>query len=361
MKLKQILYNIATSTLIALTAVTMAGCNDLIYDEQGDCDPYYKVKFIYDYNLKFADAFASEVKEVTLYVIDDATGNIVWQKHESGEELQTGSYMMDVDVEPGTYTLIAWCGDGHTTSFNVAEAMMHTELKCRLLDRQEPTGFLADGKSHVRNKLNHLYHGKLDAQVFPKEQGVHTYEMHLTKDTNTINIVLQNLSGEEIATDDFTYTIVEDNGHMAHDNSLLPDEELTYFPWQIRTGTAEFNPNDKGEDVIQQTKAGTRTINSIAVSAATLTTGRLMADRKSYVRIYNKNQELVANIPLIDYAKMTRNHYEKPDGSEFTDQEFLDYQDEYELLMFMDQNGRWMNQEIYINNWHVVIQNSTIE
>lgn len=348
MKLKYILHNIVRATFIAVLAFATSGCDDLIYDDQGDCDPYYKVKFIYDYNLKFSDAFAAEVSEVTLYVVDDATDKVVWTKHEAGDALSSGSYMMDVDVKPGTYTLIAWCGSGHTTSFGVAaDAQAHHELKCRLLDRQEPTGFLADGKSHVRNKLNHLYHGKLDAQEFPAKQGVHTYEIHLTKDTNTINIVLQNLSGEPIAPDDFTYTIVEDNGHMAHDNSLLLDEELTYFPWQIRTGLVETGDESRAQ-------------TPISITSATLTTGRLMADRKSYVKIYNKSEQLVAAIPLIDYAKMTKNYYEK-NGRELTDQEFLDYQDEYELMLFMDRNGCWMNTYIYINNWKIVLQHSDLE
>lgn len=353
MKLNSLLHNIAVAASIFLSVTVTSGCDSLIYDQQGDCDPYYKVKFKYDYNLKFSDAFAAEVTEVTLYVVDDATGKVVWQKHEAGPELASGSYMMDVDVDPGTYTLIAWCGSGHTSSFGVADAEFHSDLKCRLQDRQEPSGFLANGKSHVRNRLNHLYHAKLDAQVFPKEQGTHVFEMHLTKDTNTVNIVLQNLSGDEIAPDDFTYTIVEDNGHMAHDNSLIPDEELTYFPWQIRSGVAEYDPVTRGAE--RMTKAQT----SIAITSATLTTGRLMADRKSYVKIYNKDQSLVASLPLIDYAKMTKNYYEK-DGRELTDQEFLDYQDEYEMMLFMDQNGRWMNSYIYINNWKIVLQNTDL-
>ena len=57
----------------------------MIYDDEGDCDPHYKVKFRYDMNMKFADAFSNEVNAVTLYVVDESTGRIVWQKRESGE------------------------------------------------------------------------------------------------------------------------------------------------------------------------------------------------------------------------------------------------------------------------------------
>ncbi len=47
------------------------------------------------------------------------TGRIVWQKHESGNALKQAGYLMDVDVRPGNYTLVAWCGEGHRTSFGV--------------------------------------------------------------------------------------------------------------------------------------------------------------------------------------------------------------------------------------------------
>ena len=59
----------------------------MIYDEEGDCDPHYKVRFVYDRNLKYTDAFAAEVDEVTLYIVD-TDGTIVWQKHEAGDELK---------------------------------------------------------------------------------------------------------------------------------------------------------------------------------------------------------------------------------------------------------------------------------
>ena len=114
----------------------LSSCNGMIYDEQGDCDPYYKVKFVYDTNLKFTDAFPAEVSAVTLYLLDPETDRVVWQKTESGEALAQEGYMMDVDVEPGNYTLLAWCGEGHQTSFKVSDATVGKNLQCRLDDRQ---------------------------------------------------------------------------------------------------------------------------------------------------------------------------------------------------------------------------------
>ena len=72
--------------VIAWTPILYA-CDGLIYDGEGDCSVNYRVKFCYDYNMKFADAFAHEVNVVTLYLLD-ADGRVVWQRTEQGEALQ---------------------------------------------------------------------------------------------------------------------------------------------------------------------------------------------------------------------------------------------------------------------------------
>lgn len=169
------------SVALIVAALSATSCDSMIYDEEGDCDPHYKVRFKYDRNLKYSDAFAAEVKEVTLYVVDDATGKVVWQKHDSGEHLRSGSYLMDVDVVPGTYTLVAWCGQGHTSSFDVTEAEHYTGLQCSLLERTgHPEGFAPEG-SAVRKDLYDLYHGKLAAQKFPNDQGTHIFTVDLDR------------------------------------------------------------------------------------------------------------------------------------------------------------------------------------
>ena len=119
---------IITKAVCAAALFAAASCNSLIYDYEGDCDPHYKARFVFDMNLHWADAFPHEVNAVTLYLIDPATGDIVWQKSESGEALKTGEYMMDLDVDPGQYRLMAWCGEGVGEDFIVPDADHHTGL-----------------------------------------------------------------------------------------------------------------------------------------------------------------------------------------------------------------------------------------
>ena len=64
------IYAIGKRTLAAIVcALTLLGCDSVIYDGEGDCSVNYRVKFRYDMNLKFADAFAREVESVTLYPV----------------------------------------------------------------------------------------------------------------------------------------------------------------------------------------------------------------------------------------------------------------------------------------------------
>ena len=96
------IYAIGKRTLTAIVcALTLLGCDSVIYDGEGDCSVNYRVKFRYDMNLKFADAFAREVESVTLYLLDGG-GRVVWQRTESGEALGKEGYAMEVDVAPGT-------------------------------------------------------------------------------------------------------------------------------------------------------------------------------------------------------------------------------------------------------------------
>ena len=67
-----------TVLAIIVTAFLFVSCDGMIYNDEGDCSVRYRLKFRYDMNLKFADAFAHEVKSVRLYAFTP-DGELVWQ------------------------------------------------------------------------------------------------------------------------------------------------------------------------------------------------------------------------------------------------------------------------------------------
>ncbi|MBR5478056.1 MAG: FimB/Mfa2 family fimbrial subunit, partial [Bacteroidaceae bacterium] len=122
--------------LLSLFAVMFTSCDDsFVYDDEGDCSVHYRIKFKYDRNMKFADAFSTEVTSVALYAFDKS-GILVYQGAESGTALADAGYALPVELQPGEYELLAWCGVGDGGSFVVPLATVGVttkeELTCRM-------------------------------------------------------------------------------------------------------------------------------------------------------------------------------------------------------------------------------------
>lgn len=325
--------------------MTLYACDSIIYDGEGDCSVNYRVRFRYDYNMKYADAFAHEVNTVTLYLLD-GDGNVVWQRTEQGESLAAEGYAMTVDVEPGVYDLLVWGGTADKGSFSIPETAAGNELTCTL-NRQ----YCSDGTAFVNEDLDRLFHGWLPEQTFGTVEGIYTYTVPLVKDTNNVRVVLQHLSGEAVDKDKFIFSITDNNGSMNWDNTLLPDETVTYYAWHTDAGEAGLDT--QAGNVEKNALSGTRSVFSAAI--AELTVPRLVKGQQTRLTVANKETgETVFSIPLIDYALLVKGFYNR----DMDDQEYLDRQDEYDMVFFLDEGDRWLDTYIYINSWKIVLQNT---
>lgn len=327
--------------------MTLAGCDAMLYDKLEPCHFDQALQFRWDYNMLFADAFSENVSSVAVFAFDEDTETLAWTRTEKGDALSQDGYRMYInDVPAGRYKVVAWCGlenDGlNDESFllsNLTEGVSTlSDLYCRMQREIQ-----SDGSHHSSSQLYDLFHGTAENVVVYSDDGNsilgdHIYTVNLKKDTNSVRIILQQLSGEDIDADNFTYTIEESNGLLNHDNSLLDDEIITYHPWQQKQGLASVITED------------TRAEGDVKVAIADLSVSRLMADRQSILTIKNGDEEIVARIPLTDYALLVKDNYNR----EMTDQEYLDRQDTYTLTFFLDRNQRWVSASIIINSWRVV-------
>lgn len=350
------------SGALALFAVclSLTGCNNAIYDEEGDCEIHHRLRFRFDYNLLFADAFPAQVHSVAVYAFD-ADGKFAWMRTEKGDILASDGYLMDLDdVKPGKYDLIGWCGmdnahrGSQPESFKLPELTKGVSTREELICRMERE-YQADRSAHSSVDLWDLYHGTTaDVEIFnsdtPDADGrTVVYNMNLMKDTNRVRVILQQLSGEDIEAEGFTYTIESDNGLMAHHNGLMDDETITYHPHHTETGTGGIIITDEGRAV--------RAATDVKVAIADLTVARLIKDRPMTLTVRNPKGEITARIPLVDYALLTKGNYTTP----MTDQEFLDREDTYTLTFFLDKNYKWGGAVIYINSWRVVLSNYDVK
>ncbi len=144
------------------------------------------VRFRYDYNMEFSDAFASQVNRVDVFVFDK-DGTFVIKKSEQGETLG-GSYRMPLPLPAGEYRIAAWAG--MSDDFEMPEPVT---------GRQEQTETVS-----------------------------------LIKDTNKFRFILQKSGpGEELDINDCLFEIRADNGYYDWNNDLLDDDMISYRPYYL--------------------------------------------------------------------------------------------------------------------------------
>ena len=274
------------------------------------------VRFRYDYNMEFSDAFASQVNRVDVFVFDK-DGTFVIKKSEQGETLG-GSYRMPLPLPAGEYRIAAWAGmsDDFEMPEPVAGKTTLEELTVRM-KREE---------SLVHNKaLNPLWYGGVQAVSFTGRQG-QTETVSLIKDTNKFRFILQKSGpGEELDINDCLFEIRADNGYYDWNNDLLDDDMISYRPYYL----------EKVEDV------------GIVVEMNTM---RLLEHKKVYLTLTRKSdgKELM-RIDLIPYLLLT-----KMEGHNIPAQEYLDRQSEYAIVFFYNPELlNFLSTKIVINGWTI--------
>lgn len=322
----------------AASALT-SSCDSMIYDDQGDCTVHYRVPFTYTHNILSADAFASQVSAVTLYVFD-SKGNLVLQKSDSGTTLAAGGYRMDVDLPAGIYDMIAWCTGTSPmpdpTAFKIGGGdtpASPSQLTATLPLKGET------GDKYVNQDITPLFHGMIQG-VECKESDYGYIDLpaiDLMKDTNVIKVILNNIDGTELNPDDFKMEITGTNSEMDYENNLVGDAPFSYLPWSISRLVT-----DKEE-------------NRAPVASgmmAELSMGRLMTDRQPRLKVTRcEDKTEIINLNLIQFFLLVKGHYQ----AHWSNQEYLDRLDEYSLTFFIDKDKNWYTAAgININSWHVV-------
>lgn len=327
-----------------LSAAVMAlffGACERLMDGEGDCQTIYQVKLQYTRNILEADAFAAQVKSVSLFLFD-RQGRCVAVQKESGDALAEDDYLMVLDDVPaGTYDMVAWCGLEGSSNFaldNAQQPQTKQDLICRLQAQSR-------GPVQSKSQLAPLWHGSADNVVLSADQAgskvVATID--LTKDVNTVRIVMQHYRHKQIESKDFEFKITDWNGVMNYDNTLMGDDEVTYREWTVRE--AEVAMPGEDEDAADVTR--------ISSLVAELDVARLVkSERRPVLEVRKADAEQpLLRLPLIDLLLVAKGEARR----KMDDQEYLDRQDDYTLLFYInDDDGWYMNGGIWVNSWHII-------
>ncbi|MCH5319329.1 MAG: FimB/Mfa2 family fimbrial subunit [Paramuribaculum sp.] len=345
-----------TAALLALSSFLMTSCDDSFFENEGDCEVTHVVKFVYDMNLKWADAFPSEVNSVNLYVFDN-NGLFVKGYQESGDQLSNPDFAIELDLPVGSYKFLAWCGldnprateESFTVTQPVAGQTSLQDVICSLNTQSVSVYASGDNSTVYSNKrLYFLYYGYMEQTLVDNHDGSnYEYIISLTKDTNHIRIILQELNGDDLNPNDYAITIESANGTLGWNNQLLGNTMITYEPWNQENDEVGVGKIDVIDGSLKYVKGLVADLSSCRLMATSMNDMMLVITN-------TENGEDIARVPLIQYALLSKRYYELAYGHQMTDQEFLDREDEYVMTFFLA-NGRWMDTYIDIQQWRIVL------
>lgn len=339
-KRNRFLQFVSVVALTTLATVALSSC-ERIFEDLDPCPHGVSLRFVYDYNMEYANAFPSQMDCLTLYVYDEED-NYVDTKVVTGAELQDEDYRMTLDLEEGKYHFVAYggtaCGESSFSPVQTpAEGSKWTDLKI-LMDADCLT-------VPERRELHHMFWGDL---ILETADLYREGTVKMMKNTNSIRIVLQQVSGEPVNADDFDFEITDSNILFAHDNDLTHDatlfpegETVTYIPWakgQAQTGVAIVGPDQVEPQPVE-------------VAYAELSTSRLMLKNSPRLLVRSrKNGEPVIDFPLNRYLVLLRSEHYRME-----DQEYLDRESRWTLFFFLKSDDSWLNTRIVVNDWVVRI------
>lgn len=337
------------------------GCRQAFFDED-DCDATYRLHLMYTRNMKWADAFPAEVTHVGVFAFN-SDGKLVWSGSETAERLSQDGYYFTVPVDPGVYDFIVWCGGksledkAHAWTLSGGDWLVSkSDVNIRLDAPQNPNG---DGLL-ANYDLHRLYHGSISDVELPSVTGIYDYDVDLTKDTNFIRVVLQHADGEPVNPEHFTFSITDTNAALDHTNLSTTSTPITYQPWAITAAETELPDPDNTVDDTKSGNGKSRGITQISSVVADMTTSRLIKGNRPTIKIdctEPGNEHNVAKLDLISYFLMIKGSANR----HVEDQDFLDRQDDYTMMLILDDNNRWsISLGLYINSWRIVEQSTTL-
>lgn len=324
----------------------LSSCN-YIFENLEECQKRVALRFVFEYNMEFANSFPSQSHCLTLLVYN-ADGSWVNTFVETGEVLADENYRMTLDLEPGNYHCIAYgglaCEEKSFTHMLDPQSTDYRDLLVKL-DRT-----LVESDIPVKRRLHDFFYGSVDFTIEKRSSQYVEYKVEMMKNTNAIRVMLQHIDGSPVDVDDFTFEITDDNTAFGHDNDVIADGGVKYTPWS------------KGQQTVGEDANGNF---GVTVAYAELSTSRLMKRNNIALTIKKTQQamarddasadDIVAQLPLQDYLPLLKSDY----FDTMNDQEFLDRQSVFPLYFFLDKNDKWVYVTISVGDWTVRINNES--
>lgn len=340
------LKRIITKFVIGITAIVLPmtgllSCDNAIYEKLEPCRSGIDVRFIFDYNMLFANAFYSQVDCLTLFVYDSDYKYVTTLTETSSAALADENYKMTLNLPAGEYNLLAYGGMGcSNSSFYFSSAPVEGADMSSIQVEMNSDCIGADPGID----LHGLFYGALKVNVpEPQSNTFSLVTLPMMRDTHNIRILLQHVDGTPVNYEDFEITIAgADNFKFDFENNLIPSGvSSAIYPWKSGNVYAGLNPDG----------------SEATLAFAEFSTSRLTPNSDMKLEIIgNPNEPAVVSIPLVNYLLLLKS--EK--YARMQSQEYLDRELSWDMIFFLDSDNTWMKTHILINNWVVRLNDAVL-
>lgn len=320
--------------VMALFFAASTSC-DLIHEDLEPCPQGFRLRFVYDYNLEFADGFSKQVDCLTVMVFDKE-GRYVTTQTAGKDDTFNPDWRMELKLPAGDYQLLAYGGmECELKSFDFVsdpKALNISEVQVKMKDE-----FLTSPEGR---DLHPLFYGRLSATVPAVQPGTTYVEetVYMMKDTNDLRIVLANESMLPTHGEDFIFEITDHNTLFNSDNKVISTENVTFYPWDKGTiSLGEISDNE-----------------TFDVAYADFGLSRLIDRSGANLKITRVSDGVsVLDVPLINFLLLYKAKNKKWEA--MPNQEFLDRESRWSLMFFLTDSGQWLQTKIMVNDWEVRI------
>nr|WP_287897303.1 FimB/Mfa2 family fimbrial subunit [Prevotella sp.] len=365
--------------LVCFSAIALTTMSSCIKEDMDDCPPAISkvaLQFDYTYNVKQADAFAAEVKNINVYAFDE-NGKFFDSYIESREKFETGHTMEITGLKDGKYTFVCLARDRQVMSRAEDDEMEFsfaslTPGVSTIDDLTERMG--KDNGEGIKNdkEFAALYTAKTQVDFQRLNQNgnegtVVTSTLSLMKCTKTYRIVLLPYENDQadFKPENFDVRIEGSAAWLDHNGEKVKNEGITYLPYNMeRRANYDGAHTEVNEEPVDQAL-----IYDLSSSRMFERQNDRRVVRDGDKSIYDDKRIIITDLRDKDHPIELFNHSlpwflalcgEKVNQN-WDDQEYLDREDHYVLMFYVsDKRDYNMITKVNVNGWNVNIKDTEL-
>lgn len=365
--------------LVCFSAIALTTMSSCIKEDMDDCPPAISkvaLQFDYTYNVKQADAFAAEVKNINVYAFDE-NGKFFDSYIESREKFETGHTMEITGLKDGKYTFVCLARDRQVMSRAEDDEMEFSfaSLTPGVSTIDDLTVRMGkDNSEEIKNdkEFAALYTAKTQVDFQRLNQNgnegtVVTSTLSLMKCTKTYRIVLLPYENDQadFKPENFDVRIEGSAAWLDHKGEKVKNEGITYLPYNMeRRANYDGAHTEVNEEPVDQAL-----IYDLSSSRMFERQSDRRAVRDGDKSKYDDKRIIITDLRDKDNPIELFNHSlpwflalcgEKVNQN-WDNQEYLDREDHYVLMFYVsDKRDYNMITKVNVNGWNVNLKDTEL-